>query len=369
MTATAPRVVYLINALDVGGAEVGLLRLIDGGFFSASSEVSIVALSVGGGALVPALEARTGSLSYSALTEGPLTIARTLALLPRLYRLLRDLKPDVLMMSLPQANVLGRVAGQLTRVPSIVTFEHNTRLRRRLLHPALRLTSPAVSAVLYDCEATRRASSKYYLRPGGRPWHWVPLFTASSHPQPRPLRVTPPYHILTVGRLERQKNLTAAIDAIGALRDSGLDVQYNIVGAGSLGRELTDQIRRRGLKGAVHLVGPRAEWGDLASRSDVYLQPSAWEGAGLAALEAMQHGLPVIGTPTGGLVDYAQAGHCVWLSAGFTAADLTKSIHMVLSQPAVRESLILSGASYLEREYSAIVVRDRYRAVAQSIGV
>jgi glycosyltransferase involved in cell wall biosynthesis len=365
----AKRVVYLINTLDIGGAELGLLRLIDGGFFSASSEVSIVALSAGGGALVPFLEARAGTLSYSALTEESLTLARTLALVPRLYRRLRNLKPDVLMMSLPHANVVGRLAGKLARVPAIVAFEHNTRLRRDYLRPALRLTSPAVSAVLYDCEATRRAASNYYLRSSARPWHWVPLFTASSRPGTRTPRVTPPYRILTVARLERQKNLTPAIDAIRALRDDGLDVQYDIVGAGTLAPELANQIRHLGLQGAVRLVGFRAEWADLASRSDVYLQPSTWEGACLAALEAIQYGLPVIGTPTGGLVEYAQAGHCVWLSGGFTAAELATSIRTVLSQPTVRESLIQSGASYLEKEYSVIAVRDRYRTVAQSIGV
>jgi glycosyltransferase involved in cell wall biosynthesis len=133
--------------------------------------------------------------------------------------------------------------------------------------------------------------------------------------------------------------------------------------------ELNDRIHLLGLQGIVRLAGFHADWRELAAQSDVYLQPSIREGACLAALEAMQHGLPVIATPTGGLIDYARAGDCVWLTSGFAVTDIAASITAVLSQPAKRESLSKAGAAYLQEEYSPAAVRDLYNVAAQGIGI
>ena len=362
-------VVYLINTLDVGGAELGLVRLVDDGFFVNSPSVTVVALSVGGGSLIPIVEATGELVTWQALTDRPLTIARAIALLPVLYRLLRTRNPAVLMMSLPHANVVGRLAGALARVPEIIAVEHSAGLRRRYLHPALRLTSPVVSAVLYDCEATRRFAFRHYFRAANKAWHWIPLFRLSSPVLNRVARKEPPYRVLTVARLEAVKNIEGAIDAIARLRREGIDVEYDIVGSGSLWASLADQIRQADLERTVHLVGFRADWSDLATRADAYLQPSFREGACLAALEAMQYGLPVVGTPVGGLVDYARSGQCVWLATGFSAPELATAVGAVLGQPAVADSLTRSGTSIPEAEYSAAAIRARYREVARSIGV
>lgn len=363
----APRVMYLINAMDIGGVEIGLLRLIDGGFFSPFSSLSVVALSIGSGGLLLGLDSRAAVSWHTALTARQLTLARTLVLLPRLYRLVRSQNPDVLVMSLPQANVIGRVAGRLAGVPCIAAFEHNTSLRREYLRLILRLTSSVVTAVLYDSDATARAASRYFWQPTHRPWHWVPLFATAGPPPTRVPRVEPPYRVLTVARLEDQKNLKAAIEAIGALRQEGVDVRYDIVGSGSLEGDLKKQALLLGIEEAIHLNGFRADWRDLAAKADVYFQPSIREGACLAALEAMQCGLPVVGTPTGGLVDYAKAGRCVWLTDGFTTTDLTVALRTVLQQPALRESLMRAGASFLATHFSPAVVEDRYRAVSQAL--
>lgn len=368
------RLLYLINTFDIGGAEIGLLRLLDGGFFDSFASTSVVALSAGSGGLVPSLEERRAriqgtALSYRTLSDRPLTIAGALSLIPTLYRLVRATAPDVLLMSLSHSTVLGRVVGKLAGVPTLASFEHHTSLRREYMKVALLATSPAANVVLYDCEATREAArSGYYVRSSRRRWYWVPLF--SSPPQEASAEVsreTPPYRVLTVGRLESVKNLSAAIRSVGELRASGVDVEYDIVGSGSLKPELVGQIQREGLEGAVRLAGFQSDWRHLAGRADVYLQPSLSEGACLVALEAMQLHLPVVATPVGGLVDYAREAQCVLLANGCTSADIAYALRIALLEPALRNALARRGFDYVQSRYAPDIVRSHYKVAASGL--
>jgi glycosyltransferase involved in cell wall biosynthesis len=62
------------------------------------------------------------------------------------------------------------------------------------------------------------------------------------------------------------------------------------------------------------------------SALDLFLMPSRSEGWGLAALEAMAHGVPVIASRTGGLLEFIEAGETGWLVAPDDPAALAEAI-------------------------------------------
>ena len=82
------------------------------------------------------------------------------------------------------------------------------------------------------------------------------------------------------------------------------DVKYVIVGKGSLKDELLRLAKKLHADNRVFILGYRTDIKDLLWMSDCFAFPSKREGLGLAALEGMSAGLPVVATKVGGIVDY-----------------------------------------------------------------
>lgn len=98
--------------------------------------------------------------------------------------------------------------------------------------------------------------------------------------------------IISVGRLQRMKNYQAAIKACAFLKD--LNFEYHILGDGVEKHALRKLIAEKRLANKVKLLGFQPNVAENLSRSNIFLMPSYWEGFGLALVEAMACGLPVV---------------------------------------------------------------------------
>lgn len=106
--------------------------------------------------------------------------------------------------------------------------------------------------------------------------------------------------IISVGELNDNKNHQVIIRAIKNIPD----VKYVIVGKGTLQNELKRLAKELQVGSRVFILGYRTDIRDLLWMSDCFAFPSKREGLGLAALEGMSAGLPVIATEVGGIGDY-----------------------------------------------------------------
>ncbi|MBY0029981.1 glycosyltransferase family 4 protein [Priestia aryabhattai] len=114
------------------------------------------------------------------------------------------------------------------------------------------------------------------------------------------------FTILSVGELNRNKNHETVIRAISSLGNK--KINYIICGAGSLHTYLEDLIKKLGIEEQVRLLGYRTDIKEICQTADVFAFPSMREGLGLAALEAMASGLPIITSNVHGIVDYSVDG-------------------------------------------------------------
>ncbi|WP_072804889.1 glycosyltransferase [Rhodococcoides yunnanense] len=95
------------------------------------------------------------------------------------------------------------------------------------------------------------------------------------------------------GRLSVEKRVERSIDSVAALRDSGVDARLVIAGDGP--RRLALERRARGLPiDFLGFVDGRAELASLLASADVALAPGPHETFGLAALESLAAGTPVV---------------------------------------------------------------------------
>jgi hypothetical protein len=124
------RIVYFLNAFNRGGAELGPVFFARSGLFD-PFDSDIAAVCRGSGYSADELT-KLGFALTAFFPNQHMTIRHIAGALPRLLALLRKTRPDLVILSLPQANIVGRIAARLAGVPMVATFEHNTHLTRRI---------------------------------------------------------------------------------------------------------------------------------------------------------------------------------------------------------------------------------------------
>jgi glycosyltransferase involved in cell wall biosynthesis len=101
--------------------------------------------------------------------------------------------------------------------------------------------------------------------------------------------------ILGVGRLAPQKGFATLLDALALLR-ARRPARLVLLGEGPLRAELSAQIARLGLGGAVDMPGQVADPLPEMAAADLFVLSSLWEGLPTALIEAAGCGCPVVAT-------------------------------------------------------------------------
>lgn len=116
--------------------------------------------------------------------------------------------------------------------------------------------------------------------------------------------------LLSVGELSGNKNHRQIIRLIPTLQEKLLPrkVHYGICGDGFYHRELEDEIRQLGLEGQVRLYGCCQDVEEFLACADCFVFPSFREGLGMAALEALAMGVPVVASDNRGTREYMEDG-------------------------------------------------------------
>jgi len=144
--------------------------------------------------------------------------------------------------------------------------------------------------------------------------------------------------LLTVRRLEPRMGIDRLIDAAALVAQvrPELDFRLVIVGKGSLQASLEALVRTLGLQDRIHFAGevlPEALQ-NYYWAADVFVLPTAaLEGFGLATVEALACGLPVLGTPVGGTVEILKPLDPRLLFPNATAEAMARRIEAFLEQP------------------------------------
>ncbi|MFW6145855.1 MAG: glycosyltransferase [Planctomycetota bacterium] len=116
--------------------------------------------------------------------------------------------------------------------------------------------------------------------------------------RPRAVPGDPPV-VLYVGRLSREKNVQALLQAAAMLRRDGVAVRLRIAGQGPDRPVLTELAGQLDLAGCVEWLGWRDDVGELLARADLLVNPSTTEAMPNTVLEALAAGTPVVATDAG----------------------------------------------------------------------
>jgi len=107
--------------------------------------------------------------------------------------------------------------------------------------------------------------------------------------------------LISVGRLDHQKNPLLMIKAFAAVHSSYPNARLVMVGDGMLRTAVVEEIRRLGLEGVIVLKGlmRNEAVAELVRLADLFVLSSAYEGMPICVLEALGSGVPVVTTDVG----------------------------------------------------------------------
>src|SRR5262249_6815075 len=136
-------------------------------------------------------------------------------------RTLVTFRPQVVVLSLKQANIIGRIGLYAFPGTKCISFEHIAELekgpRTGLYEWLLRLTSKRVDGVWADCRKTLE-STRGYFKPRNREETVVPLFvTSDDAPLKRRYELGKPVRIVTAGRLIKRKRIDLLLRSLQIL--------------------------------------------------------------------------------------------------------------------------------------------------------
>ena len=110
-----------------------------------------------------------------------------------------------------------------------------------------------------------------------------------------------PPTVVCVANLRAQKGHDVLLDAFEQVRRAVPDCRLLLVGGGELRASLEERAARLHLGDSVEFLGPVDDvWAQLR-RADVFALASRYEPLGIAVMEAMAAGLPVVASATGGI--------------------------------------------------------------------
>ncbi len=280
--------------------------------------------------------------TYSFTSPSPYRVA----IFGRLYAFLkqpqwRDL--DIIHVHLfPAQAVVPLVAKLLGLKARFVTTEHNTFNRRRRLPFGKQLDRSlyrAYARIVCVSSGTKTAMLEWLPELADNVvtiYNGIDLEEYRAIERHDSVGNTP--IIISAGRLTEQKNYETALNAIDRLHSHPLE--YWILGQGERESALKARVRALHLEDRVKFWGFRSDIIQALRRADIFLMMSHWEGFGLALVEAMAAGLPVVASDVPGLREVvtpeSQAG---FLVEPTDAEAIAGRLRVLLDDPALRRRM------------------------------
>jgi glycosyltransferase involved in cell wall biosynthesis len=261
---------------------------------------------------------------------------------------LRSMKPSIV--HLHAGGLSPRFVSKAAAGAKVIVHYHSLEEESRMdKRPATSRTSLAADLVIANSEATAKSVSKA-----------TPLVIYPGVNVPSQTKRQSADDTIVVGaaaRLVPVKGISYLIDALVLLAGHSPPIRLEIAGHGPEQLELEAAAARTGVTDRVKFLGWVDDIAAAMGSWDVVALPSLAEGLGIAALEAMAHGIPVVATNVGGLKEIIVDGETGFLIPAKNPRALADRISELAKDPALREKL---GNAARER------VADRFSVERES---
>ena len=275
--------------------------------------------------------------------------------------------PDVVHLHASRAHVLGSAAARLAGVPLAVATRHmdlpvkiiwpNTSAYNRWVRVVVAI-SQAVKDALVDSGVD---PARIRLIESGAD---VERF-AGAEPDPG-LRdsldaKSEAFTVCTAATLAEGKGIRYLIEALSMLTGEGKRV--HLVGAGEGKKRAELEQFARELDVSASFVGFRKDMPEVLASVDAFVMPSLAEGLGIAVIEAMAAGKPVVASAVGGLRESVIDGETGFLIPSRDPRALADALAKLIDSPGRVSSFGAAGQARARERYSLTRMAERNEAL------
>lgn len=170
-----------------------------------------------------------------------------------------------------------------------------------------------------------------------------------------PFRISQPERavprIILVARLSPEKGHLVLLHALKMLRDEGIGIELQIVGAGPFEESIRREEAKLDLGGVITYTGelPPAEISKLLADADIFCLPSFSEGLPVSIMEAMAIGVPVVSTWISGIPELAIDGITALTVPASNAPALASALKKLANDGELRRTLARNARAEVER--------------------
>jgi len=326
------RILYVITALVIGGAERQVLDLAEQ--MAARGHLILIAYLTG----LPEMLPKNPDIKviHINVSKNPFIFAAGYF---KLHRLIREFNPDIVHSHMVHANVLARLMRLTIRIPKLICTAHNSNEGGRLRMIAYRLTDPLADVFSNVSQEAVEVFEARGAAPHGRMvaiYNGIDIQRFSQNTLQRAayrhlFSAGSQKIIIAIGRLTEQKDYPNLLNAFYKISNKTNNVKLWIVGDGPLRESLERMSRDLGLSERIIFLGIRQDFEipNLICAADVFVLSSAWEGFGLVVAEAMAAEKIVVVTDSGGVKEVV--GECGFLVPPKNSEALAKALEKALN--------------------------------------
>ena len=157
--------------------------------------------------------------------------------------------------------------------------------------------------------------------------------------------------LITTSRLVKKNAVSDVIKSLQYLPDN---IKFLILGVGPLEKNLKNLTDKLNLRSRIKFAGQinHEELPGYFNLADIFIRPSLSEGLGNSFLEAMAFGLPIIGTPVGGITDFLKHKETGLVCEVNNPKDIAEKVESLLEDDDLRIKIIQNGKRLVKEEYN-----------------
>jgi L-malate glycosyltransferase len=257
--------------------------------------------------------------------------------------------------------------------PKIITTLHGTDITLVGSDPSFlpitRFSILESDGITVPSESLRWATHQNLDVPVSTPIELIPNFVDTERFSPardRPIEQGAKRRLIHVSNFRPVKRVQDVLQVFARVR-AKTPAHLYLVGDGPERSRAEQLARELQLQGDVCFLGKQLSFIEVLRASDVFLLPSESESFGLAALEAMSSGVPVVASDVGGVPEVVRDGETGFLCAVGDVDAMADRALAILSDPGLHRRMARAARERAETVFPRAPIVARYEAFYRAL--
>lgn len=327
------------------------------------------------------------------IARSPYMIRMNFRAFYQLKEIIENEKIDLIHCHTPVGGVLGRLVAVFTkRPPKVIYTAHGFHfykgapLINNIIYKSVeRLLAPLTDVLVLVNREDYDGAQRFKLKKNGKVYQlpgvgidlniFTPVKKEQKREQKKLLGIDEnAFFILSVGELNKNKNHTTIIRAIKKMKDDNYinrRIVYGICGNGFFMEDTKQLVADLGLTNDVVFFGYQMDIKKYYTAADITIFPSIREGFGMAAVESLAMGVPVIAADNRGTREYMIDGKNGFVCKPMDISDYIRRIEtfLLMSEPVYDEmsKFSVSSVRNFSKQHSNSIMKEIYEYIDRGV--